>query len=259
MWTDTIRVYHARTGLVLARPDGHDAQGLIDKFFSNETAVVEDIVEGLEDAVEEPVVVHELPDILALRQAQAAHLAAQCLLGVDWPNSSQIHCAKSINRQRTTPCDARIGALPGALREASPSGPSALKRNTFLSLSKGTHNLKSHPANLRRLAPATAIKDHCQSQQTPNLIRIPAAPRQAAQISARMALSQANRSPRFRSMLLLPYCHIDPGTVAKSVYCQYGAPIFKHQSKTIVRFPLTKTRPSTCQRTARVSTAASTS
>lgn len=63
-------------------------------------------------------------------------------------NSSHIHCARSASRQRTTPCAAGIGpastitasrvrcsslrtaARPGALRAASPLGPSALNRGT---------------------------------------------------------------------------------------------------------------------------------
>jgi hypothetical protein len=63
-------------------------------------------------------------------------------------NSSKIHCARSISRQRTTPWTAGIGPLsiilaivwrwaslsfegwPGALPSSSPSGPRALNRIT---------------------------------------------------------------------------------------------------------------------------------
>jgi hypothetical protein len=37
---------------------------LIDEFVPGEAAVIDDIVMGFEDAVGEPVVAHELPDIL---------------------------------------------------------------------------------------------------------------------------------------------------------------------------------------------------
>ena len=47
-----------------AVPDGHDAPRLIDAFVPGEAAVIDDIVMGFEDAVGEPVVAHELPDIL---------------------------------------------------------------------------------------------------------------------------------------------------------------------------------------------------
>ena len=43
---------------------GHDAPRLIDKAVSGEAALVEDVGVGFEDAVRQPVVAHELPDIL---------------------------------------------------------------------------------------------------------------------------------------------------------------------------------------------------
>ena len=47
-----------------AQSDGHDAPGLIDELVPGVAAVVDEIVVGFEDAVGEPVVAHELPDVL---------------------------------------------------------------------------------------------------------------------------------------------------------------------------------------------------
>ena len=46
------------------QPDGHDAPGLIDELVPSVAAVVDDVVVGFEDAVRQPVVAHELPDVL---------------------------------------------------------------------------------------------------------------------------------------------------------------------------------------------------
>lgn len=46
----------------LAQPEGHGAPGLLDELVPGEAAVVDDVVVGLEDAVRQPVVAHELPD-----------------------------------------------------------------------------------------------------------------------------------------------------------------------------------------------------
>ena len=48
----------------LAASDGHDAPRLVDEFVPGLAAVVDDVVVGLEDAVGQPVVAHELPDVL---------------------------------------------------------------------------------------------------------------------------------------------------------------------------------------------------
>ena len=48
----------------LAHADAHDAPRLIDEVVPGEAAVVDDFVVGLEDAVRQPVVARELPDIL---------------------------------------------------------------------------------------------------------------------------------------------------------------------------------------------------
>jgi len=48
----------------LAQAEGHDAPGLLDELVPGEAAVIDDVVVGLEDAVRQPVVAHELPDVL---------------------------------------------------------------------------------------------------------------------------------------------------------------------------------------------------
>ena len=48
----------------LAQPDGHDAPGLVDELVPCLAAVIDEIVIGFEDTVGEPVVAHELPDVL---------------------------------------------------------------------------------------------------------------------------------------------------------------------------------------------------
>jgi len=48
----------------LAHADRHDAPWLIDEVVPGEAAVVDDVVVGFEDAVRQPVVTHELPDVL---------------------------------------------------------------------------------------------------------------------------------------------------------------------------------------------------
>ena len=48
----------------VTKSDGHDAPGLIDQLVPGPATVIDDVVVGFEDAVREPVVSHELPDIL---------------------------------------------------------------------------------------------------------------------------------------------------------------------------------------------------
>lgn len=48
----------------LTHSDGHDAPWLFDEFVPSKAAMVDDIFVGFEDAVREPVIAHELPDIL---------------------------------------------------------------------------------------------------------------------------------------------------------------------------------------------------
>src|SRR3546814_4729200 len=47
-----------------ASSDGHDAPRLVDELVPRLTAVVDDVVVGGEDPVGEPVIAHELPDVL---------------------------------------------------------------------------------------------------------------------------------------------------------------------------------------------------
>ena len=47
----------------VAPRDGHDLPGLIDECVPSVAAVVDDIVEGFENSVRQPVLPHELPDI----------------------------------------------------------------------------------------------------------------------------------------------------------------------------------------------------
>ena len=47
----------------IAQPDGHDPPGLIGELVPSITAMVDEIVVGFEDAIGEPVVAHELPDV----------------------------------------------------------------------------------------------------------------------------------------------------------------------------------------------------
>ena len=47
----------------LTKSDGHDAPSLIGEAVPSEAAMVEDVVVGFEDAVRQPVVAHELPDV----------------------------------------------------------------------------------------------------------------------------------------------------------------------------------------------------
>ena len=44
--------------------DGHDAPRLIGEAVPSEAAMIEDVVVGFEHAVRQPVVAHELPDVL---------------------------------------------------------------------------------------------------------------------------------------------------------------------------------------------------
>src|SRR6266508_4650658 len=61
------RLYQSSHLVTYARPiaarDGHDLPGLIDKRVPGVAAVVDDVVEGFEDTVREPILPHELPDI----------------------------------------------------------------------------------------------------------------------------------------------------------------------------------------------------
>ena len=47
----------------IAASDGHDFPGLVDERVPGEAAVIDDVVERFEDAVRQPVLPHELPDV----------------------------------------------------------------------------------------------------------------------------------------------------------------------------------------------------
>lgn len=47
----------------MAASDGGDAVGLGDQFVPSVTAMIEDLIIGFEDAVGEPIIAHELPDV----------------------------------------------------------------------------------------------------------------------------------------------------------------------------------------------------
>src|SRR5665647_1584398 len=76
----------------LAQADGHDQPGLIDELVPGLAAQRDDVVVGREDPVREPVVAHELPDILdrvqfwgSGRQEQQGYVVGQLELGRDVP------------------------------------------------------------------------------------------------------------------------------------------------------------------------------
>jgi hypothetical protein len=57
--------------------DGHDFPGLIDEGIPGIAAVVDDIVEGFEDAVRQPVLPHELPDVFLAVELRCARRQRQ--------------------------------------------------------------------------------------------------------------------------------------------------------------------------------------
>ena len=48
----------------ITRSDGHNAPGLVDEFVPSLAAVIDDVGVGFEYPVGQPIVAHELPDIL---------------------------------------------------------------------------------------------------------------------------------------------------------------------------------------------------
>ncbi len=50
-------------GRPIAAGDGHNFPRLLDERVPGEAAVIDDVVEGFEDPVRQPVRTHELPDI----------------------------------------------------------------------------------------------------------------------------------------------------------------------------------------------------
>ena len=57
----------------IAMGDGHDFPRLVDQGVPGVAAVIDDVIEGFEDAVGQPVLAHELPDVfltVELRRAR---------------------------------------------------------------------------------------------------------------------------------------------------------------------------------------------
>jgi hypothetical protein len=65
----------------LAQSDGHDAPWLIDELVPGRTAMVDEIVVGFEDAIGEPIVAQELPDVFDRVEDQAGwHLSTRLVV-----------------------------------------------------------------------------------------------------------------------------------------------------------------------------------
>ena len=47
----------------VSQTDGHDAPGLVTEFVPGIATQIDDLLVGFEDAVRQPVVAHELPDV----------------------------------------------------------------------------------------------------------------------------------------------------------------------------------------------------
>jgi len=68
----------------LSHGNGHDAPWLIDEVVPSEAAVVDDVDVGFEDAIRQPVIVHELPDVLDWVELGASRRQRQqCDVGGD--------------------------------------------------------------------------------------------------------------------------------------------------------------------------------
>jgi hypothetical protein len=61
----------------LAQSEGHDAPGLIDELVPGRTAMVDEIVAGFEDAIGEPIVAQELPDVFDRVESRGISAAAE--------------------------------------------------------------------------------------------------------------------------------------------------------------------------------------
>jgi hypothetical protein len=91
----------------LAQSEGHDAPRLIDQLVPSLAAVVDEIVVGFEDAVGEPVIAQELPNVLD--RVELGRLRRQRQDGyVDGNNQSRRHVPTGLIDQEngvTTRCD----------------------------------------------------------------------------------------------------------------------------------------------------------
>jgi hypothetical protein len=61
----------------MAQSDGHDAPWLIDELVPGRTAMIDEIVVGFEDAIGEPIVAQELPDVFRPGLARGISVAAE--------------------------------------------------------------------------------------------------------------------------------------------------------------------------------------
>ena len=84
-------------GCPIAAGDRHDLPGLIDERVPGVAAVIDDIVEGFEDAVRQPVLAHELPDVF---------------LGVEFGRARRQRQERDVARNLE-----RLGAMPAGLIE----------------------------------------------------------------------------------------------------------------------------------------------
>ena len=139
-------------------------------------------------------------------------------MAIETRNSSNIHCMRSISRQRTTPWIAEIGPFsinlasadrcvsfnigcwPGALPLMSSVG--ALRIKAFNPIS---NNLRSDAAGLRRLGPARPIIDTRKREKTPCLGSVPRMLRQTpkrprVEISAQWNCQRHGEPPSFATL-----------------------------------------------------------
>src|SRR5215467_12736059 len=79
-------------GCPIAAGDGHDFPRLIDERVPSVAAVIDDIVEGFENSVRQPVLSHELPDIF---------LAVE--LGRAWRELQERDVARTLDGLRPMP------------------------------------------------------------------------------------------------------------------------------------------------------------
>src|SRR5262245_45319078 len=136
-------------------------------------------------------------------------------LAIVMRNSSNIHCAKSISRQRTTPCTAGIGPLSimraTAIEFGRLTGRLAIEETVRTPRVEAqapvTDDLKADPANLGRFGPCRTLVNRCQSQQPASLRPVLALPCQNAKLRRIEVAAQRDRSrhdepPRFAMLNL---------------------------------------------------------
>src|SRR4029079_8596219 len=154
-------------------------------------------------------------------------------LAIAMRNSSKIHCARSISRQRTTPWTAGIGPLsimPSMARSLDVVELGRLPRRLSVQqtvrapLVEVQHpisdDLKPDTANHRRLSTRRAVIDRCKSQKPTGLGAVFRLLRQTTQlgrtkISAQWYRSRHDEPPRF-AMLNQTRAH--PGIARESKF-----------------------------------------